>query len=108
MFLLGPCAQFTKLGERGYAVGGSIRQRLNCHRGLTTSGCHETAAVAQEQILYVMRTMISIDHRAFRIVPHAAGSQQLNGELLLGDRKCPLLLRTGSIEKFQRSLVQPS
>src|SRR5215467_11261926 len=72
-------------------VGCPKRQRLDGHCRLPAPGCHEAAAIAQKQIPHVMRTVIAIDDRGPRIVPHAACAQQVHREILRPDLGTPHL-----------------
>src|SRR6267154_2710368 len=44
--------------------------------------CERSAAVAQEQVLYVMRAVVWIDDGSSRIVAHATSAEQVYGKLL--------------------------
>src|SRR5580658_3364633 len=68
-------APFCKLTN---VIGSAERKRLNRHGGLATTGSHEARSVAQEQVRYIVRAMIFVDHGSCRIVAHAAGTQQVD------------------------------
>jgi len=91
--------KIASTGKRGYAISGTVSQRLNGHGRLAAAGSDETAAVAQEQILYVMGSVVRVDHRSFRIVAHAAGAQQVHRKLLLVDGSRPSIYRAGHSRK---------
>ena len=97
---------FGAFGQGGHAVGGAECQRHDGHGWLAAAGGDETAAVAKEKIRDVMGAMVGIDDGGLRVIAHAAGSEQVDGEILLGDGVSPFLLRTGSIEDFEGASVQ--
>src|SRR6059036_1833154 len=74
-------ADLATLRKRGDAVAGSKSQCLDGHGGLATAGGHQAAAIAKEKILDVMSAVIGVDDRSFRIVPHAASPEKVDGEL---------------------------
>ena len=74
-------ADLAALRERCDAVAGPKCQRLDGHGGLAAAGGHQAASIAKEKILDVMSAVISIDDGSPRIVPHAAGAKEVDGEL---------------------------
>src|SRR2546425_12828008 len=85
-------ADFAALRERSDAVGRAERQRFDGHGGLAAPGSHQAAAVAKEEVLHIMCPVVRIDYRRLRIVPHAAGAEEVYGKLRLRGRKTPMLL----------------
>src|SRR5579872_5882240 len=55
----------------GDVVGGAIRQRLNCARGLA-AGRDQTTAIHEEQIRNIVCPVIAVDNGGLRIVAHTA------------------------------------
>src|SRR5208282_702046 len=53
--------EIAAFGEGADAVGGAEGERFDGHGGLAAAGGNEAAAVAEEEIFYVMRLMIGID-----------------------------------------------
>src|SRR5882672_2141799 len=47
-------------GKSSYAIGGTVGQRLNGHGRLGPPRSDQAAAVAQEQILYVMGSVVRV------------------------------------------------
>lgn len=90
--------QFAALGEGHDAVGGAESQRHDGHSGLAAAGRDQAAAVAQEEIFYVVRLVIGIDDRRFGIFAHAAGAEKMHAELLLVDGESPFLFGVGGVE----------
>ena len=93
-------------GESADTIRSAVSQCLNGHGGLSAPGRDETTAVAQKQILYVMRAVVRIDDRTLRIVAHAAGAEQVHGELLFVNVVRPLLFCAGRVEKFERAGIE--
>src|SRR3954452_6117845 len=56
----------------------SKRQRLNGHRRLSAAGGDETAAVTEKQIPDVVASVVLVDDRRPRIVPHPARAEQMH------------------------------
>ena len=49
--------------EAGYLFAGAESQRLDGHGGLAAARGHQAAAIADEQVRYVVRAMELVDHR---------------------------------------------
>ena len=79
--------KLAALRESGDPVGSAIGQRLNGHRGLATPGSYQTAAITKEKVLHIVRAMVGIDNRGFRIVAHAACAEKAEAKLLFHDGK---------------------
>jgi len=95
------------LCERSDAVGGAKRERFDGHCRLAAAGGDETAAVAEENVLHVMRAMVRIYDGSFWIIAHAAGTEEMDGELLLFDGVSPFLPCAGCIENLRAIFVEP-
>jgi len=93
--------------ERGDAIGGAEGEGLDGHGGLAAAGGYEAAAIAEEKILYVVRAVVGVDHRGLGIIAHAAGAEEMDGELLLANGGRPLLLGSGGVEEFEGALAEP-
>src|ERR1700674_1226390 len=101
-------ADLAALRQRGDAVAGSKCQRLDGHRGLATAGGHQAATIAKKEILDVMSAVIGIDDGSLRIVPHAAGSEKVDGELRFTNGLGPLLLHASCVQQLAPPLVLPT
>src|SRR5256885_5037436 len=95
------------LCERSDAIGGAERERFDGHCRLAAAGSDETAAVAEENVFHVMGAMVRIDDGGLWIIAHAAGTEEMDGKLLLFDGVSPFLLGAGCIENLQAILVKP-
>src|SRR5437773_8436737 len=100
-------ADFAALRQRRDAVSGAEGQRFDGHRGLAASRGHQAAAIAKEKVLDVMCAVVRIDHRRLRIVPHPAGPEKVDAELLFPHRKTPLFLRARGVKKLVCALEHP-
>ena len=89
------------LCERSDAVGSAECERFDGHCRLAAAGGDEAAAVAEENVFHVMRPMVRTDNGSLWIIAHAAGTEKMDGKLLLFDGVCPFLLCTGGVEKFR-------
>src|SRR5438132_8769318 len=99
-------ADFATLCERSDAVGGAERERFDGHCRLAAARGDEAAPVAEENVFHVMRPMVRTDNGSLWIIAHAAGTEKMDGKLLLFDGVCPFLLCTGRIENLQTILVK--
>src|SRR5436190_22829785 len=63
----------------------SERQRGNRRCGLAPRRRDEAAAVADEQVLHVVRAVVFVDDRRLRVVAHAARAEQVDGLCLRQD-----------------------
>src|SRR2546430_4144791 len=95
------------LCERSDAIGSAERERFDSHSRLATAGGDEAAAVAEEDVFHVMRAMVRIDDGSLWIIAHAAGTEEMDGKLLLFDGVSPFLPCAGCIENLQTILVKP-
>ena len=91
-------ADLAAFRERRNAVGGSESERLDSHGGLAPTGGHKAASIAKKKVLHVMRAVIGVDDGSLRIVPHAAGTQKVDGELRLRGGRTPVLPGTGGFK----------
>src|SRR5258708_16862980 len=82
---------FAALRQRGNAVGGAEGEGFDGHGGLAAAGGDQAAAVAEEEIFYVVGLVVGIDYRGFVVVAHAAGAEEVHGELRFLDRLRPFL-----------------
>jgi hypothetical protein len=99
-------AEIATLRKGGDAIGGAVCQGLNYQGGLPAAGSDETAAVAHEQVLYVMLAVVRIDDGSFRISAHAASAEQVHGKLLFVYGQRPLLLGTSAVEDFECAVIE--
>src|SRR6266566_3625719 len=83
------------------AVSSPVGERLDGHGWLAAPRGNKTAPVTQEEIGDIVCTMVGIDNRRFRVVAHAAGSQEMHEKLRFLDGLVPSLARTGSLVDFQ-------
>src|SRR3954466_14463096 len=60
-----------------HVLGCAVSQPLYCSRGLLTAGSDQTAAVNNEQIGDIVRSVPAIDHARSRIVTHPTGAHQV-------------------------------
>jgi len=99
--------EFAALGEGHDAVAGPEGQRHNGHRGLAATGRDQAAAVAQEQIFYVVGLVIGIDDGSFGIIAMRQVPSRCNAELLFVDGESPFLFALAasrsSIERWRAS-----
>ncbi len=95
------------LGEGGDAVGGAEGEGFDSHGRLAAAGGYEAAAVAEEEIFYVVGAVIGIDDGGFGVVAHAAGAEEMHGELRFLDGLGPLLYGAGGVQKLIGALVLP-
>ena len=80
---LGAGLDFAPLRELTDVVGGTVRQRLDRARGLTSPARHQAAAVAQEEVGHIVCAMELVLHGLIRIVSHAAGAVEVDPGSLL-------------------------
>ena len=87
-------------------IRGAIGQRLNGARRLAASG-HETAAIHDEEVRDIVRTVVRIDHRGLRIVAHATGAHQVSVRQVVHIRLVrPKFLGAGGLEDFHLPFEQ--
>ena len=91
MFSSWRLGDFAALGQRGDTVGGAEGQGFDGHGGLAAAGGNQAAAVAEEEIFYVVGAVVGIDDGGFGVVAHAAGAEEVHGELRFLDRLRPFL-----------------
>ncbi len=75
---------------------------------MAAAGGDQAAAVAEEEIFYVMGTVVGVDDGGLGIVSHAAGAEEVHGELGFADGLRPLLHGARGVEKFVGALVLES
>ena len=79
------------LGEGGDAVGGAEGEGFDGHGGLAAAGSDQATAVTEEEIFYVVGAVVGIDDGGFGVVAHAAGAEEVHGELGFLNRLRPFL-----------------
>src|SRR5215831_13557691 len=100
-------ANFATLRKRGDAVAGAERERHDGHSGLAAAGSYQATAIAKEKVLHVVRPMVRVDNRGFRIISHAACAEQVHAKLLLLRRVSPLFDSASCLVDFMASLKEP-
>src|ERR1700693_3061180 len=98
--------QLAALGPADNAAASAKCQRVNGHGGLAAAAGDQAAAVAKKKIRHVMGSMAGIDHRGLRIVPHAAGAEQVDAELLFLGWPAPDLAGAGSLQQLDATLPE--
>src|SRR5580658_23267 len=78
--------EVAAFGQSADTIAGAEGKCFDGHGGLSAAAGDEAAAVAEKKILYVVRLVVGIDHRSFRIVAHAASPEQVHAEFLFARR----------------------
>jgi hypothetical protein len=89
--------EIAATGERSYAIGGTVGQRLNGHGGLAPAGSDETVAVAKEQVLYVVWAL------EIASGPDSARTPKAD-ERLVAAQKLPIGSRLRAVRQLSKSV----
>ncbi len=71
-------SDFVALRKLPNVIGRAKRQRLNGKCWLASATRYKRTAIDDEEILYIMRAMIPVDHRRLRIITHATRAEQVH------------------------------
>jgi len=92
--------QCSPLRRPDDVIGGAERQGLNRHRWVISAAGDEIAAVDDEQVRNVVRTVESVDDRRLGIVAHAAGAAVVRAAAAVVGRAGPDAFGAGGFEHF--------
>src|SRR5215467_10043112 len=83
-----------------------VSQCLDGAGGLIAAAGYKAAAVHNEKVWNIVRTVVFVNDGAFGIIPHTAGSHEMTGAGGIFDRQCPFPDGTCSIQQVERPVPE--